>query len=115
MFYMPDLRLWLNSALPTSIQPLPTGLGFRLESPGYGWPSHLTICRIWQCRISPVSTPRSRKKCNAQFLVVTSANVDHFQNSFTDRFTSKLHMYLSQILPPHLNYVATLPWKIWGH
>jgi len=45
------------------------------------------------------------------FLVVTSENVDHFQNSFIDRFPRKFSRSYDRNL--NFNYVATLPCEIW--
>jgi len=36
----------------------------------------------------------------------------YFQNCTTDRFSTKLSKYLLEGIPPHLNYVATLPCEI---
>ena len=46
-------------------------------------------------------------------LIITLANVDRFQNSFTGLFVRKVSMCTSQRFPPHLQYVATLPCVSW--
>jgi len=60
-----------------------------------------------QCSKLPI------KKQPRWLLVITYANVDWFSNSFTDRFLSKLSVYLWQKLTPHVHYDALLLCEIW--
>jgi len=46
-------------------------------------------------------------------LVIASANVNRFSNSFTDKFQRKFCMQLWWRFPLHLNYIATLPCEMW--
>jgi len=64
-------------------------------------------------------TPRETVNCNytpcpgKKWLLSENVQID-FKNTFTDRFTWKLPMYLSWRFPPHLNYVRcyTTLWNL---